>query len=110
VLADNRKSKSPELFNAFLLLSSFSLMAFIFCILFQRAFYLFEGVREISFMNLVFVYILLSNPGHLIEYIYLLKNKPAELIIYGFTTFAVQLAIVTLPVLWAIRLNLPFGD
>ena len=94
----NRKSKSPELFNAFLLLSAFSLAAFIFCILFQRAFHVFEGVKDITFMNLIFVYILISNPGHLIEYIYLLKNKPAQLVLYGFTTFAVQLVIVALPV------------
>jgi O-antigen/teichoic acid export membrane protein len=99
VVAVNKKSKSPELFNAFLLLSSFSILAFIFCVLFQRAFYIFEGVREITFMNLIFVYILLSNPGHLIEYIYLLKNRPAELLIYGFATFAIQLAIVTIPVI-----------
>jgi O-antigen/teichoic acid export membrane protein len=99
VLAVNKKSKSPELFNAFVLLSAFSFLAYIFCLLFQRAFHLFEGVKDITFMNLIFVYILLSNPGHLIEYIYLLKNKSAELIIYGFSTFAVQLVIVTLPVI-----------
>jgi O-antigen/teichoic acid export membrane protein len=98
VISVNRKSKSPELFNAFLLISAFSLLAFVFCILFQRAFYIFEGVKNISFMNLIFVYILLSNPGHLIEYIYLLKNKSTDLIIYGFSTFGIQLVIVTLPV------------
>ncbi len=98
VLAVNKKSKSPELFNAFVLLSAFSVLAYIFCLLFQRAFHLFEGVKDISFMNLIFVYILVSNPGHLIEYIYLLKNKSAELIVYGFLTFAVQLVIVTVPV------------
>ncbi|TVR71513.1 MAG: hypothetical protein EA408_09225 [Marinilabiliales bacterium] len=99
VVSLNRKSKSPELFNAFLLLSAFSFLAFIFCVLFQRAFHLFEGVRDITFMNLVFVYVLISNPGHLIEYIYLLKNRPANMVIYGVVTFAVQLAMVTLPVL-----------
>ncbi|MFP4367043.1 MAG: polysaccharide biosynthesis C-terminal domain-containing protein [Bacteroidales bacterium] len=98
VLAVNKKSKSPELFNAFLLLTAFSILAFVFCLLFQRAFYLFEGVKEISFMNLIFIYILVSNPGHLIEYIYLLKNKPADIIIYGFLTFGIQLVIVTVPV------------
>ncbi|MFO7923279.1 MAG: polysaccharide biosynthesis C-terminal domain-containing protein [Bacteroidales bacterium] len=99
VLSVNRKSKSPELFNAFLLLSAFSFLAFLFCIIFQRAFHMFEGVKEISFMNLVFVYILLSNPGHLIEYIYLLKNRTSDLIIYGFATFGIQLVIVTVPVI-----------
>jgi O-antigen/teichoic acid export membrane protein len=99
VLAVNKKSKSPELFNAFILLSAFSLLAYIFCLLFQRAFHLFEGVKDITFMNLIFLYILLSNPGHLIEYIYLLKNKSTELLVYGFSTFAVQLVIVTIPVI-----------
>jgi O-antigen/teichoic acid export membrane protein len=99
VLSVNKKSKSPELYNAFLLMSAFSIMAYIFCILFQRAFYLFEGVKEISFMNLIFVYILLSNPGHLVEYIYLLKNKPANLMVYGVVSFGIQLLIVTVPVI-----------
>jgi O-antigen/teichoic acid export membrane protein len=99
VVAVNKKSKSPELFNAFLLLTSLSFLAFIFCVLFQRAFYVFEGAREITFMNLIFVYILLSNPGHLIEYIYLLKNRATELLVYGFSTFAIQLAIVTIPII-----------
>jgi O-antigen/teichoic acid export membrane protein len=99
VLSVNNKSKSPELFNAFLLLSAFSILAFLFCILFQRAFNLLEGVRDINFMVLIFVYILLSNPGHLVEYIYLLKNRPANLMVYGFISFGVQLLIVTLPVI-----------
>ncbi len=99
VLSVNKKSKSPELFNAFFLLSAFSFLAFIFCIIFQRAFHIFDGVKDITFMNLVFVYILVSNPGHLVEYIYLLKNRSAELIIYGFVTFTIQLVIVTVPVI-----------
>ena len=98
VLTVNKKSKSPELFNAFLLLTAFSIVAFVFCIMFQRAFHLFEGVRDISFMNLIFVYVLLSNPGHLVEYIYLLKNKPDGLLKYGFLSFGIQLVIVTVPV------------
>jgi O-antigen/teichoic acid export membrane protein len=99
VASINKKSKSPELYNTFLLLSAFSVLAYIFCLLFQRAFHLFEGVREIDFMHLIFIYILLSNPGHLVEYIYLLKNKPVHLLVYGFGSFTIQLVIVTVPVL-----------
>ncbi len=106
VISVNRKSKSPELFNAFLLLSAFSFLAFIFCILFQRAFHLFDGVKDITFMNLVFVYILLSNPGHLVEYIYLLKNRSADLILYGLITFGIQLIIVTVPVIMGYPMEL----
>ncbi len=93
-------AKSPEIFNAFLVLSGFSLVAFIFCIFFQRSFYLFDGVKDISFINLVFVYILLSNPGHLVEYIYLLKNLSEEMLIYGLWSFGLQLLLVTVPVLY----------
>ena len=106
VTSVNKKSKSPELFNAFLLLTAFSILAFIFSILFRRAFHMFEGAKEIPFMNLIFVYILLSNPGHLVEYIYLLKNKPSGLMIYGFLSFGFQLVIVTVPVVMGYPMEL----
>ncbi len=97
--SSGNRGKSAEIFNAFLVLSVFSLMAFIFCLIFQRSFYLFDGVKDISFMNLVFIYILLSNPGHLVEYVYLLRNKSEEMLIYGFWSFGLQLLLVTVPVL-----------
>jgi O-antigen/teichoic acid export membrane protein len=104
----NRKQKSPEIFNAFLLLTAFSIMAYIFCRIFQNAFHVFDGVEDIQFINLVFFYLLISSPSNLIEYIYLLRNKPGKIMIYGFISFGLQLVFVTVPILlgygivWAI--------
>lgn len=104
----NRRSKSPEIFNAFLLLTGFSLLAYIFCRIFQNAFHVFDGVEDIQFINLVFFYLLISSPSNLIEYIYLLRNKPGKIMSYGFISFGLQLIFVTVPVMlgygivWAI--------
>ena len=104
----NREEKSPEIFNAFLLLVAFSILAYIFCRIFQNAFHVFDGVEDIKFINLVFFYLLISSPSNLIEYIYLLRNKSGKIMIYGFTSFGLQLIFVTVPVLlgygivWAI--------
>jgi O-antigen/teichoic acid export membrane protein len=98
VIEINRKEKSPEIFNAFLLLTAFSVAAYVFCRIFQHAFHVFDGVEDIHFINLVFLYLLLSSPANLIEYIYLLRNKPGKIMVYGFITFSIQLVFVTLPV------------
>jgi O-antigen/teichoic acid export membrane protein len=45
------------------------------------------------------MYIVVSGPVNLVEYLYLLKNKPIHLGIYGVITFSLQLLCVTLPVL-----------
>lgn len=95
----NRKEKSPEIFNAFLLLTGFSILAYIFCRIFQNAFHVFDGVQDIQFINLVFFYLLVSSPGTLIEYIYLLRNKSDKIILYGFISFSIQLIFVTVPVM-----------
>lgn len=95
----NRKEKSPEIFNAFLLLTAFSILAYIFCRIFQNAFHVFDGVKDIKFIHLVFFYLLVSSPGNLIEYIYLLRNKSGKILIYGFISFGIQLVVVIGPIL-----------
>ncbi len=95
----NRKEKSPEIFNAFLLLTAFSILAYIFCRIFQNAFHVFDGVKDIKFIHLVFFYLLVSSPGNLIEYIYLLRNKSGKILIYGFISFGIQMVVVIGPIL-----------
>jgi O-antigen/teichoic acid export membrane protein len=91
--------KSPELFNAFILLTLFSFI-FTFIILFSG--YLgFSGksISKIPYHNLLAVYFFFNNPGALIEYIYLLKNKPKHILVFGISSFFVQLFLVCGPVL-----------
>ena len=90
--------KSPEIFNAFLLISAFSVIVFLFG---HIAKYYMDVVKKISSvprLNLTLTYILLSNPAHLIEYIYVLRNKSRQIFKYATLTFSLQLVAVCLPV------------
>ncbi len=55
--------------------------------------------HNIPYMKILFMYIVLSGPVNLVEYFYLLINKPIHIIVYGLSTFALQLVCVTLPIL-----------
>ncbi len=108
VTGEHDGEKSPEIFNAFLLLSFFSFVAFVFGLIIKHNFSVFHIHGNVPFFNLLLLYVLISNPTILVEYIYLLKNKPALIVRYGLITYLIQLAIVTLPVvfgkpiIWAI--------
>ncbi|MCK5823761.1 MAG: hypothetical protein KAG95_07140, partial [Bacteroidales bacterium] len=65
------ENKSPELFNAFLLLCFFSLLIFIIGISIKNDLSVFGYKGKVPFYFPLLLYILLSNPAALIEYIYL---------------------------------------
>jgi len=93
------ENKSPELFNAFLLLCFFSILIFIFGISIKNDLSVFGYKGKVPFYFPLLLYILLSNPAALVEYIYLLRNKPEKIISYGFFVFSLQLVLVITPVL-----------
>lgn len=90
--------KSPEIYNAFLLISAFSLMVFIMCIPIRFMLESSQADPGIPYPNLLLLYILLSNPVALIEYIYLLNNRPHRILQYGIYTYSAQLLLVLAPV------------
>ena len=98
-LGENTEDKSPEIFNAFLLLSFFSLFFFLFGHLMKNNFSVFGFSGDVPYINLLLLYLLLSNPVCLIEYIYLLNNRSYRILQYGVYTFAAQLAFIIVPVL-----------
>lgn len=98
-MGQNGSAKSPEIFNAFLLLCFFSLLFFIFGHILKHNFSVFNISGNDPFLNLLLLYILLSNPVCLIEYIYLLNNRSYRIFQYGIYTFAAQLILVIVPVL-----------
>jgi len=107
-LGHNGTSKSPEIFNAFLLLSFFSLLFFALGHGVKYNFSVFKFSGNVPYLNLLLLYLLLSNPVCLIEYIYLLNNRSYRIFQYGVYTFTAQLILVILPVvlgkdiLWAV--------
>ena len=82
-MGDNGTSKSPEIFNAFLLLCFFSLLFFIMGHSLKNNFSVFHFSGNVPFINLLLLYILLSSPVCLIEYIYLLNNRSYRIFQYG---------------------------
>lgn len=90
--------KSPEIYNAFLLITFFSLAVFLLGIPIKTIFFSSQGESEIPYANLLLLYILFSNPVTLIEYIYLLNKRPHRILQYGIYTYAAQLVLVIAPV------------
>jgi hypothetical protein len=99
-MGDNGTGKSPEIFNAFLLLCFFSLLFFIFGHSMKGHFSVFQQSGNVPFLNLLLLYILLSSPVCLIEYIYLLNNRSYRIFQYGLYTFTAQLILIITPLIF----------
>jgi O-antigen/teichoic acid export membrane protein len=97
---DNGDGKSPEIFNAFLLLCFFSLLFFGLGHSIKANFSVFHFSGNVPYLNLLLLYLLLSNPVCLIEYIYLLNNRSYRIFQYGLYTFSFQLVFVIAPIIF----------
>ncbi len=102
--------KSPDIFNAFLLILFFSFAAWIFVLGFKNYIGQYSGnTAIIPFLNIFSFVILLSGPTSLIEYIYLLCDKPKLIIKYGILSFSLHFIFVAVPVIfgygieWSVR-------
>ena len=98
-LGENENGKSPEIFNAFILLCFFSLLFFAVGHSIKGSVSVFNFSGNVPYINLLLLYLLLSNPVCLIEYIYLLNNRSHRIIQYGLITYTAQLILVLTPVL-----------
>lgn len=90
--------KSPELFNAFVLLTVFSAFFTLLIIFSGYIGFSSKTVEKIPYHNLLALYFFFNNPGALIEYIYLLKNKSRHILYFGIISFFLMLTMVCLPV------------
>jgi O-antigen/teichoic acid export membrane protein len=99
-LGENGPEKSPEIFNAFLILCFFSILLFILGHTLKNNFSFFHNRGNVPFINLLLLYMLLSSPVCLIEYIYLLNNRSYRIFQYGLYTYSAQLLLVITPLLF----------
>lgn len=93
------KKRSPEIFNAFILLIGMSLLISALGLGLRQTISIFSVKGDVPYINILFLYVLLSNPSVLIEYIYLVKNKSGSILVYGFVSYSIQLALVLFPIL-----------
>jgi len=99
-IGDNGTTKSPEIFNAFLLLCFFSLLFFVLGHSIKNNFSVFHLSGNVPYINLLLLYILLSSPVCLIEYIYLLNNRSYRIFQYGLITFFSQMVLIIVPIIF----------
>jgi hypothetical protein len=96
--AKKNGNKSPELFNAFILITFLSLMVILVLLIFRGPLSnILNKSEEIPFYWQLLLFIFFSCPSYLVEYIYLLKDKPGWILRYGILTFSLQVLMVSLP-------------
>lgn len=106
---DSNFSKSPEIFNIYVLLIIFSVIVFFIGLAIQNNFSVFGIKGKAPLLNVTLWYIFLSSPACLVEYIYMVQNKSGNTLSYAYITYTLQLASVLVPVLlgydvvWALR-------
>ncbi|HYX05297.1 MAG TPA: polysaccharide biosynthesis C-terminal domain-containing protein [Bacteroidales bacterium] len=105
---NNSDHKSPEIFNAFLVLSAFSALFFLMLFFLKSNVHVFNDISNIPYANLLLIYILISNPTHMIEYIYVVKHRSMHLLWYGIISYSLQLVIVAGPVIAGYDINMAF--
>lgn len=98
--------KSPILFNVFYLLSAFSVLCALFILLFAHSIsgFLLKG-SEIPFLNYLLIYILISSPANLVEYIYLIKNQGKAMLVYGGIAYFLMFLLVVLPPVFGLSIE-----
>jgi O-antigen/teichoic acid export membrane protein len=93
--------RSDKLFSVFVVVLVCSILSFIIFRVGAQQFLESDDAAVSELANIFSFYLLFANPAFLVEYIYLLLNKPKSIIIYGVVSFSVQLGLVAGPVFFA---------
>ena len=97
-LTSTNKNKKSQIFSAFVILQTFSILAAVFLFLMQPLFSKFLlNDKNIPEIWLLLAFIVFGVPANLIEYFYLIKKQNRAIVVYGVVSFAVQFALVVLP-------------
>lgn len=105
---NNPDRKSPEIFNAFLLLTFFSFVIFVTGHILKGQLYVYKNIQEIPEVDLLLWYILLNNPTNLIEYIYLLRNQSKMIFKYAVISYSLQLLCLIGPIILGYDIDFAF--
>lgn len=98
----SQEAKSPMYFNIFLIITVLGVVAAACVFLLQgeiASFVGFSGGR-MPYLKLLLAYIVLSCPVNLVEYIYLIEDKPKGMLAYALVMFPLQLLATILPVIF----------
>lgn len=106
---NNLQTRSPEIFNTYVILVVFSLIIFFIGKAIQNNFSVFGYSGKVPLLNVTLWIMLLSSPANLVEYIYMIRNQSGNTLSYAYITYTFLLVAVLLPVIlgynviWALR-------
>lgn len=100
------ESKRPEIFCALVVVVALTLVSALLLLVFKNLIGRLAGVANFPYFKQTILYIILSTPTLLIEYIYLIENQPRKIVAYGLTAYMLQVALVVLPLLVDVRVEL----
>lgn len=90
--------KSPVLFNIFYLITGLTVLSGIFLLVFEQSIAGFLLKKSsVPYLNYLLIYLLISTPASLVEYIYLIKNQGKLIVLYGSVSFLLMFLLVVIP-------------
>ncbi len=93
--------KKALLFNTFISLLAFSVMAGILLLVFSKSLLSFLDKQSDGYLiQLTAIYVLLNNPSFIIEYVFYLNEKKKSILAYALATAVASLAVTILPVVF----------
>ena len=91
-------TRSPELYNAFLLMLVFSGFFALMILLMNKSIPVLYKFEAIPYGLATALFFFLGQATSMIEYIYLLKDKPKHILYYGFISFGLQVVFACVPI------------
>ena len=90
--------KSSKLFNVFYLVTALSVLSGVFLIVFEQSISGFLLKKSsVPYLGYLLIYLIISTPASLVEYIYLVKDQGKQLIRYGGISFCLMFLLVIIP-------------
>ena len=90
--------KSSKLFNVFYLVTALSVLSGVFLIVFEHSISGFLLKKaSVPYLGYLLIYLIISTPASLVEYIYLVKDQGKQLIRYGGISFCLMFLLVIIP-------------
>ena len=103
------EEQSQFIFNSFLLFCGLSIFVFVLLYFFETHItQVLVGQSSLPYYQWYCIYLLFFMPSFLIDYFYLVKNRPYRIIQFGVTVFTLQILVVVVPIflgwglLWSI--------
>ena len=95
---DDKQTNHTRFFNAFVLLSLFSLVcAGLLGLLARPVSDALLNKNHIQYLGLLLLYLVLSVPANLIEYFFLIRKESSRILSYGLISFSLMIAFVVVP-------------